>query len=133
MEVREREDKNENGPLNLYKKTIIWTKLSEALQEMKEQHKITTSLEKKITEKFDEIICQELANCSKSKNTIVGKVTTFRNCDDIWIFYCKDVTLKIDKDNITIPRLKIIALDEKLKQKNKENEKYNYNSVGENA
>ena len=133
MEIREREDKNENGPLNLYKKTIIWTKLSEALQEMKEQHKITTSLEKKITEKFDEIICQELANCSKSKNTIFGKVTTFRNCDDIWIFYCKDVTLKIDKDNITIPRLKIIALDEKLKQKNKENEKYNYNSVGENA
>lgn len=129
----EKEDKTENGPLNLYKKTIIWTKLAETMQEMKEQHKITPSLEKKITLKFDEIICQELANCSKTKNTINGKVATFRNCDDIWIFYCKDVSLKIEKDNITIPRLKIIALDEKLKSKNKENEKYNYNSVGENA
>ena len=132
MESKEKEEKNENGPLNLYKKTILWTKLSEAMQEMKDQHKITANLEKKIIAKFDEIICQELANSAKGKNTISGKVASFRNCDDIWIFYCNDVSLKIDKETITIPRLKIIALDEKLKLKNKENEKYAYNPVVEN-
>ena len=133
METKEKTEKEENGPLNLYKKTILWTKLAEAMQEMKDQHKITAGLEQKIMAKFDDVICQELANCSKSKNTIKGTVTSFRNCDDIWIFYCKDVTVNIEnkKETLSIPKLKIIALDEKLKQKNKENDKYEYNVVGE--
>ena len=38
---------NESGPLNLYKRTILWTKLSETLEELKMQGQITQSLEKK--------------------------------------------------------------------------------------
>ena len=134
MEQKERPEKNENGPLNLYKKTILWTKLSEAMEELKKENKISAGLEQKIITKFDEIICQELATQTKTKNSIKGTVTSFRNCDDIWIFYCKDVTINVDKekDKITIPNLKIIALDEKLKLKNKENVKYALNQVGEN-
>ena len=134
MEQKERPEKNENGPLNLYIKTILWTKLSEAMEELKKENKISAGLEQKIITKFDEIICQELATQTKTKNSIKGTVTSFRNCDDIWIFYCKDVTINVDKekDKITIPNLKIIALDEKLKLKNKENGKYALNQVGEN-
>ena len=134
MEQKERPEKNENGPLNLYKKTILWTKLSEAMEELKKENKISAGLEQKIITKFDEIICQELATQTKTKNSIKGTVTSFRNCDDIWIFYCKDVTINVDKekDKITIPNRKIIALDEKLKLKNKENGKYALNQVGEN-
>ena len=134
MEQKERPEKNENGPLNLYKKTILWTKLSEAMEELKKENKISAGLEQKIITKFDEIICQELATQTKTKNSIKGTVTSFRNCDDIWTFYCKDVTINVDKekDKITIPNLKIIALDEKLKLKNKENGKYALNQVGEN-
>ena len=134
MEPKERQEKNENGPLNLYKKTILWTKLAEAMEELKDQNKITAGLEQKIIAKFDDIICQELSTHTKNKNTIKGSVTSFRNCDDIWIFYCKDVSINIEKekDGITIDKLKIIALDEKLKQKNKENGKYALNPVGEN-
>ena len=62
---------------------------------------------------------------------IKGKVTSFRNCDDIWIFYCKEINLTVDKKQISIPKLKIIALDEKLKNKKNENIRYNYNQVGE--
>ena len=132
MSTKEKTDKNENGPLNLYKKTILWSKLEEAMNEMKAHHRITEGLEKKIIEKFDEIITDELSQNSKNKNTIKGKVTSFRNCDDIWIFYCKDVSIKMDKETITINKLKIIALDQKLKEKNKDNDKYSFNQVGEN-
>ena len=124
-------DKNENGPLNLYKRTLLCTKLNETLQELKRQGHITQSLEKKINAKFDEIMCDEISKQQKNKNTIKGKVTTFRNCDDIWIFYCKDITLKLEKFSLTIPKLKIIALDEKLKKK-KEETKYHLNQVGDN-
>ena len=104
------------------------------MEELKKENKISAGLEQKIITKFDEIICQELATQTKTKNSIKGTVTSFRNCDDIWIFYCKDVTINVDKekDKITIPNLKIIALDEKLKLKNKENGKYALNQVGEN-
>ena len=133
MEPKERQEKNENGPLNLYKKTILWTKLDEAMKELKAQHKINTALEQRIMAKFDDIICDELASQNKTKNTIKGTVTSFRNCDDIWIFYCKDVSINLEKEkeSISIDKLKIIALDEKLKQKNKENGKYPLNQVGE--
>ena len=133
MEPKERQEKNENGPLNLYKKTILWTKLDEAMKELKGQHKINTALEQRIMAKFDDIICDELASQNKTKNTIKGTVTSFRNCDDIWIFYCKDVSINLEKEkeSISIDKLKIIALDEKLKQKNKENGKYPLNQVGE--
>ena len=115
-------DKNENGPLNLYKRTIFCSKLTETIDELKRQGQITPNLEKKIIAKFDEIMCDEISKLSKTKNSIKGKVTSFRNCDDIWIFYCKDIHLKIDKNPLTIPKLKIIALDEKLKNKNNKGE-----------
>ena len=125
-------DKNENGPLNLYKRTIFCSKLTETIEELKRQGQITPNLEKKIIAKFDEIMCDEISKLSKTKNTIIGKVTSFRNCDDIWIFYCKEINLKIDKVGLTIPKLKIIALDEKLKNKNNKGEnKYILNQVGE--
>ena len=117
-------DKNENGPLNLYKRTIFFTKLTETIEELKKQGQITSSLEKKIAAKFDEIMCEEISKLSKNKNTIKGTVTSFRNCDDIWIFYCKDITLKLDKNILNIPKLKIIALDEKLKKRNKNENRY---------
>ena len=128
-------EKNESGPLNLYKKTILCTKLIETIEELKKTTgQITPKLEKTLMSKFDEIMCDEIGKLQKNKNTIKGKVTSFRNCDDIWIFYCNDITIKMEKCNLSIPKLKIIALDENLKKnkdKNK-NEKYSYNQVGEN-
>ena len=124
-------EKNENGPLNLYKKTILCTKLIETIDELKRQGQITPNLEKKIILKFDEIMCDEISKISKSKNTIKGKVLSFRNCDDIWIFYCKDINIRLDnnKKTLNIPKLNIIALDEKLKKKGKSDNRLN--AVGE--
>ena len=124
-------DKNENGPLNLYKRTIFCSKLNETIDELKRQGQITPNLEKKIIAKFDEIMCDEISKLSKSKNSIKGRVLSFRNCDDIWIFYCKDISIKMEKNTLTIPKLKIIALDEKLKKKNKSDSRYSLNQVGE--
>ena len=124
-------ERNENGPLNLYKKTILCAKLVESIEELKSQGQITPSLEKKIISKFDEIMCDEINKLPKTKNTIKGQVASFRNCDDIWIFYCKDITLKLDKMNLSIPKLKIIALDENLKKKGKNDTKYGFNDIAE--
>ena len=112
-------ERNENGPLNLYKRTILCTKLLETIEELKSQGQITPNLEKKIMTKFDEIICDEIGKVTKNKNTIKGNVTSFKHCDDIWIFYCTNILLNIDKMKLSFPKLKVIALDENLKTKNK--------------
>ena len=126
-------ERNDIGPLNLYKKTIFCTKLVESLNELKQQSLITPSLETKIMAKFDEIMCEEILKNLKNKNIIKGKVASFRNCDDIWIFYCKNVNIKLEKSRLTFPKLKIIALHEdKLKKKNKNENKYSLNQVAEN-
>ena len=108
-----------------------YQKLIETINELKMQGQITQNLEKKIIAKFDEIMCEEIAKVSKTNNNIKGKVKSFRNCDDIWIFYCREIILKFDKTQLTIPKLKIIALDENLKKKNKNDNKYILNQVAE--
>ena len=56
MESKGKSEKNENGPLNLYKKTILWTKLDEAMKELKEQNKINSALEQKIKTLLKELL-----------------------------------------------------------------------------
>ena len=126
-------EKNENGPLNLYKKTIIWNKLTETIDELKRLNLINEDLEKKIIVKFDEIMCEEISKISKSKNTIKGTVKSYKNCDNIYIFYCTDVIIKIDnnKSSLNIPKLKIIAIEEKLKKKGKNDDRLNKVGEGE--
>ena len=124
----------ERGPANLYKKTIFGTKLSETIEELKTfGYPISKQLEKKIFLKFDEIMYNTISSLPKNKNTIKGTVKSFRNCDDVWIFYCKDIDLRIDKENIKMQKLKIVALDEKLRKKEEKetNSKYISNEVGE--
>ena len=58
----------ENGPLNLYKKTIFWNKLNETLDILKREGKINSDIEEKIILKFDEIMSEEITNNSKNKN-----------------------------------------------------------------
>ena len=123
-------NKNENGPLNLYTNSILCKKLIETLDEFMKQGQISETFKSKMLTKFDEIMCQEISKEPKTKNTIKGKVISFRNCDDIWIFYCKDTNIKFDKGSINFSKLKIIALDEKLKDK-KNDQKYKVNQVAQ--
>jgi len=120
----------ENGPLNLYKKTIFWNKLNETIDILKREGKINSDIEDKIIIKFDEIMSEEISKNSKNKNKIHGTVKSFRSCDDIWIFYCTDVHINQDnKSSLNIPKLKIISINEKHKKKGKND--YRLNKVGE--
>ena len=40
---------------------------------------------------------------------------SFKNCDDIWIFYGKEVSMKTDNQYYTSTSLKIVACDVKMK------------------
>ena len=121
-EEKSEKKEKENNCLDIYQKTVLWSKLEEAMNEMKEQNKLSKNLEEKINNKFNTFIFDELKSEKKerNKNIITGKVSNFSDYNGINTFYCKDVNIKIDDESISISELKIIGIDEKTKKsKNK--------------
>ena len=118
-EKKEEKIENENNPLDIYKQTVLWSKLEEAMNEMKSKNKLSKNLEEKINNKFSSFIFDELKSPKKerNKNIIKGKVSNFSDYNDINTFYCKDVNIKVENETISIPELKIIGIDEKMKKK----------------
>lgn len=103
----------------LYRRGDLGKALENALKELKNENKITDSIINKTLETFDKLMCEEISVKNKNKKcNIRGKVTSFRNCDDIWIFNGKEMILKSDRDRLSSKALKIVACDVNLRQQN---------------
>ena len=128
MSIKEAEEKNDIDSLEIYKKTVLWSKLRESMEEMKSQNKLSKNLEEKINSKFNSFISDKLNNknnndnksSKRNMNTLNAKVTSSSSYNDsLYTFCCKDAVIKLEKESIPIPELKIIAIDENSKIKNK--------------
>ena len=122
--------------LALYRQSTLGNSLLEVLEELKKEKKISESMLKKTMEVFDKSICDEISKVNKSRGTIKATITSFKNCDDIWIFYGKNVSVTIEKSNITCGKLKIIACDKNMKEQldqDKKNYSEFYNPTEENS
>ncbi len=122
--------------LALYRQSTLGNSLFEVLQELQNEKKISETMLKKTMEVFDKSICDEISKVNKSRATIKATITSFKNCDDIWIFYGKDATVKTDKENLTSNKLKIITCDKNMKEQldqDKKNYSDFYNHTEENS
>ena len=61
-------------------------------------------------------MCNEISKKQKSKCSIKGKVKTWKNCDDIWIFYADNVALRTDSESFHSEKLKVVAVDVNMKK-----------------
>ncbi len=102
--------------LTLYRQSSLGKTLSEVLEELQKEDKISNEMLSKTLEIFDRVICEEISKSKKQKASIKAQVTSFKNCDDIWIFYGKNVSVTIEKTNMTSNKLKIIACDKNMKE-----------------
>ena len=122
--------------LALYRQSTLGNSLFEVLQESQNEKKISETMLKKTMEVFDKSICDEISKVNKSRGTIKATITSFKNCDDIWIFYGKDATIKTDKETLTSNKLKIITCDKNMKEQldqDKKNYSEFYNPTEENS
>ena len=122
--------------LALYRQSSLGNSLQEVLNELQKEKNLSDEMVKKSMEIFDKCICEELSKIQKSKASIKARVTSFRNCDDIWIFYGKDATIKTDKETLTSNKLKIITCDKNMKEQldqDKKNYSEFYNPTEENS
>jgi transcription initiation factor TFIIA small subunit len=122
--------------LTLYRQSSLGKTLLEVLEELQKEDKISNEMLSKTLEIFDRVICEEISKSKKQKASIKAQVTSFKNCDDIWIFYGKNVSVTIEKSNITCGKLKIIACDKNMKEQleqGKKNYVQLYNNTEENS
>jgi transcription initiation factor TFIIA small subunit len=122
--------------LTLYRQSSLGKTLLEVLEELQKEDKISNEMLSKTLEIFDRVICEEISKSKKQKASIKAQVTSFKNCDDIWIFYGKIVSVTIEKSNITCGKLKIIACDKNMKEQleqGKKNYVQLYNNTEENS
>ena len=122
--------------LTLYRQSSLGKTLLEVLEELQKEDKISNEMLSKTLEIFDRVICEEISKSKKQKASIKAQVTSFKNCDDIWIFYGKNVSVTIEKSNITCNKLKIIACDKNMKEQleqGKKNYVQLYNNTEENS
>ena len=112
--------------LTLYRQSTLGKTLMDVLQELQKEKKISEQMSSKVLEIFDRVICEEISKSKKQKASIKAQVTSFKNCDDIWIFYGKNVSVTIEKSNITCGKLKIIACDKNMKEQLDNQGKKNY-------
>ena len=93
----------------------IKSKIGEALTQTLAKHESQMSEEliKSFKATFEQRMYQKLENVNKGRSSVKGKIISFKSCDDVWMFWLKDSTLKVDKDDYNNQNLKIVAVDSK--------------------
>lgn len=118
--------KNNISPSNtstIYRKTKFGECIEEGLEDMVKNSRINQDKKKKILDIFDQVICAELSNKSKDSNNrnsvIKGKVKSYKNVDDVWVFDIEGATIKQNEsENMSCDNLKIIAYKKDVAKEN---------------
>ncbi|KAG6495108.1 transcription initiation factor IIA subunit 2-like [Zingiber officinale] len=98
----------------LYRRSRIGMCLTETLDEMVTNERLSPDLAIQVLMQFDRSMTDALENQVKSKVSIKGHLHTYRFCDNVWTFILKDATFKSEELNEPVKRVKIVACDSKL-------------------
>ncbi|KAG8820975.1 Transcription initiation factor IIA small chain (TFIIA 13.5 kDa subunit) [Serendipita sp. 411] len=94
----------------LYRGSSVGLALADSLDALISSNEITPQLAIRIMERYDRAVCDVFQKQVKAKATFKGHLHTYRNCDDVWTFYARDCTLKMEAgETVTVAKLKIIA------------------------
>jgi transcription initiation factor TFIIA small subunit len=107
-----------------YRKTTLGVTLQETLDEMIAQGALTKPAASKVLNEFDRSINLALDKRINKKVQFVGKLSTYRFCDNVWTLVLKDFVVKDSNQNqhnttalaTQIPRadkVRIVACDGK--------------------
>ncbi len=107
----------------IYRKTKFGECIEEGLEDMVKNNRFNQDKKKKILEIFDQVICNELSNKSRDSNNrnsvIKGKVKSYKNVDDVWVFDIEGATIKQNEsENMSCDNLKIIAYNKNIGKEN---------------
>lgn len=98
-----------------YRGSSIGTALTDSLDELITQGDIPPQLAMRVLQQFDKSLTECLQKGVKTKTSVKGHLSTYRNCDDVWTFVVKDPQFKMEStggssgEMVTAPKIKIVA------------------------
>eukprot|EP01097_Dermamoeba_algensis_P010416 TRINITY_DN76_c0_g1_i1.p1 TRINITY_DN76_c0_g1~~TRINITY_DN76_c0_g1_i1.p1 ORF type:complete len:112 (-),score=17.55 TRINITY_DN76_c0_g1_i1:45-380(-) len=101
----------------LYRKTTLGVSLTDSLEELLQNSKISPELAAKVLLQFDKSINHALTNQVKTKASFKGHLHTFRFCDGVWTFILENTAFRTETETIHVNVVKIVACDGKTEQK----------------
>eukprot|EP00834_Sanchytrium_tribonematis_P009026 NODE_1393_length_1158_cov_1.181303.p1 type:complete len:101 gc:universal NODE_1393_length_1158_cov_1.181303:383-685(+) len=94
----------------LYRGTTIGSALTEALDELIREKKVTPALALQVLKQFDEELSFQIGQ-TKNKITLKGSLSTYRFCDEVWTFIIRGCQIKTEQENLHCEKLKIVAVN----------------------
>ncbi|RPA86114.1 transcription initiation factor iia small chain [Ascobolus immersus RN42] len=105
---------NSQNYYELYRLSSIGTALTDALDVLIGEGRISPQLAMKVLNNFDRVITETLSKNVDANLTFKGHLDTYRFCDEVWTFLLKDVTFKLQRSEmITADRVKIVSCNSK--------------------
>jgi len=101
----------------LYRRSTLGMTLTDSLDEMVTNGKLTPTIAMKVLAQFDKCMNEALKNV-KTKTTFKGDLYSYRFCDNVWTFVLNNVTIDSvgsggHKESIIVKSVKIVACDGK--------------------
>ncbi|KZO98667.1 transcription initiation factor IIA gamma subunit [Calocera viscosa TUFC12733] len=94
-----------------YRSASIGRALMDSLDELIQDGVITPQLAFKVLMQFDRATTETLSKHVKFKTSLKGHLSTYRLCDDVWTFFVKNPSFKIEGGELVqADKVKIIAV-----------------------
>ncbi|KAI8870719.1 transcription initiation factor IIA, gamma subunit [Ramicandelaber brevisporus] len=93
----------------IYRRTTLGNALTDALDELVTHSYLTPQLAIRVLVHFDRAFADALSHRVKTRTTLKGKLRTYRHCDDVWTLIVKNITFKIEGENVKADHMKIVS------------------------
>ncbi|EEB07093.2 transcription factor TFIIA complex small subunit [Schizosaccharomyces japonicus yFS275] len=93
----------------LYRRSSIGISLTDALDDLISQGKISPQLAMKVLFNFDKSMTEALSEKVKARLTFKGHLDTYRFCDEVWTFIIKNPSFRFDNETVASNKIRIVA------------------------
>ncbi|KAI8924813.1 transcription initiation factor IIA, gamma subunit, helical domain-containing protein [Entophlyctis helioformis] len=93
----------------LYRRSSLGMALTDTLDELIQDGHVDPQTAMKVLAQFDSSFAEALRTKVRSKATIKGSLHIYRSCDDVWTFFVRNATLRIDNETIAADKIKLVA------------------------
>ncbi|RPA79138.1 transcription initiation factor IIA small subunit [Ascobolus immersus RN42] len=106
---------NNQNYYELYRQSSIGAALTDALDTLISDHRISPQLAMKILNNFDRVIAEVLSKNVDATLTFKGNLDTYRFCDEVWTFLLKNVKFKFQRqqEEVLAEKVKIVSCSSK--------------------
>ncbi|KAJ7714696.1 transcription initiation factor IIA gamma subunit [Mycena maculata] len=95
----------------IYRGSPLGIALCDSLDDLIRLNVISGDLGMAVLKKFDRVLADALVKKVDSTAKVKAHLRTFRHCDEVWCFWLRNASFKMDdgRETVTVPKIKVVA------------------------